>query len=810
MRVKSLLPAWVVLATATATTASVAHNNNHQLLYKRDGLQTCTDLTVSSNNGDRNVAIVIDSSSSMYGSDPYDLRLAAGRALNNFLVSDAEASGGGKADKVTVVGFDSYPYTLFPPGNPGDPKADEAISSIVASGGTYIAGGVETATQWFQNSTLGVIKDRSAIVVFTDGEDSNTAKLVSAINNATALGIRVSFGFLDSTLSAQPVTVLRAIRQSKGVYATIAVAAGSQNFINYVLLNGLTYQDNAQGAGNRLLAGLATTYDINGADTVSMQYVVEAGERVNFTIYTFTGDNLTAEARMGGQQVATLLPTYRSLRTEKFLNFTAPFSGTVDLLVSARNSPKDGLFSVLPGSSSPIKNCTVGIAGQVAPSAGLSGGAKAGIGIGVIAAVGALAAGGFYAWKYFGATGGEGTTAAAGGMNTTAAANGMGPNTTGFNPTGAEKFGPSVDISSMPPTPGQGFGGPMYSIPPNGFEGNMAQQGLQNLSAPGSMPAAGGMPAATGGPLAATGGAVGAGGVYGPPSVFVPPMVPPQKFGNNSSDPDKKEENGSTLQNVSPYASPPIGSPDSGNQFQPPYSSGNQFQNPMSYSGNQYQNPMSYSGNQFQQPMVGNDPGFQQNMGGYNDYQNMSSGGGGNSSAPLSSYNSPPSSNTPLSGFDGNMSNHPNGFDGNMSNNQNHTSFNNGGNTAGYDTNVNTNTTGYDSGNHTAYNHNPSAVGQTGGGGEYHNPPGGGGGAPHPPPPNQNPQPGFNVPNPPSWSQNRGGQDKHHHHAWLSPDTACEHSDCPLHGAGHQCSPSAEACPCTCRDPECPVTKRLT
>ncbi|KAK0747954.1 hypothetical protein B0T21DRAFT_265217, partial [Apiosordaria backusii] len=363
-------------------------------------LQACTDLTIASNNGDRKVAIVVDSSGSMSGADPDDLRLAAAKALNDFLVSNSEGGGEKKPDQVAIIGFDSTPYDVFGPGDPGDPAAAAGIANITLGGGTYIAGGVYQAMDHLA-AMGGETRGRSAIVVFTDGSDSDTEELVSAINNATSQGIRVSFGYLDDRASAQPQTVLRALRDSKGVYATITIAAGSQNFINYVLLNGLTAQDNAQGAGDRLLAGLATTQFVSGSSPVSLKYTAEQGENANFTVVSFTGDRLTVEARAGGQ---TFQPETKLATTRQFLNLTVPSTGEVEVLVTATNAPVDGLFSVLTNSNQPIKNCTVGVTGD-AKSGGLSTGAKAGVGVGVIAAVAGLAAAGFYAYKHFFATG---------------------------------------------------------------------------------------------------------------------------------------------------------------------------------------------------------------------------------------------------------------------------------------------------------------------------------------------------------------------------------------------------------------------
>ncbi|KAK0669385.1 hypothetical protein QBC41DRAFT_200365, partial [Cercophora samala] len=465
-------------------------------------LQSCTDLTIASNNGDRKVAIVIDSSGSMSSADPDDLRLAAAKSLNDFLVSNAESGGEKKADQVAIVGFDSTPYDVFGPGDPGDVAASKGIENITLGGGTYIAGGVYQAMDHLA-AMGGETKGRSAIVVFTDGSDSDTEELVSAINNATSQGIRVSFGYLDDRASAQPQTVLRALRDSRGVYATITIAAGSQNFINYVLLNGLTAQDNAQGAGDRLLAGLATTQFVSGSDPVRLRYTAERGENANFTVVSFTGDRLTVEARAGGQAFQS---DAKIASTRQFLNLTVPGTGEVELLVTATNGPADGLFSVLTNSNQPIKNCTVGVTGDV-KSGGLSTGAKAGVGIGVIAAVAGLAAAGFYAYKHFFATA-AGASAAAptiSGLILSGAEGNIGGQ-------GGEKIGGFADVS---PVQGQigggGSTGGISLLSPTGYEGDTIVPNL-NAEVHGAAPyhnASYGSPSAPSQPA------------------FVPPLVPP-------------------------------------------------------------------------------------------------------------------------------------------------------------------------------------------------------------------------------------------------------------------------------------------
>ncbi|OIW28066.1 hypothetical protein CONLIGDRAFT_460617 [Coniochaeta ligniaria NRRL 30616] len=166
------------LLCASLAAASTLKSQHHQI-QKRDDT-VCTDLSVSSNNGDRKVAIVLDSSGSMAYNDPYDLRIKAGRALNDFLISSSEASGSQKADLVTVIDFDDAAYLDYPLGDPG--KANSSFDNVDATGGTYIASGVNMAIAQLNGGGGGTDK-RSAIVVFTDGEVrvSHTTQLISTL-----------------------------------------------------------------------------------------------------------------------------------------------------------------------------------------------------------------------------------------------------------------------------------------------------------------------------------------------------------------------------------------------------------------------------------------------------------------------------------------------------------------------------------------------------------------------------------------------------------------------------------------------------
>ncbi|KAK0631735.1 hypothetical protein B0T14DRAFT_9368 [Immersiella caudata] len=699
----------LALLSAVAATAASTTRASGIALMKRDELETCSGLNVASNNGNRKVVIVIDSSGSMSSSDPNDLRLSAGRALNDFLISNAEASGSVKADQVSIVDFSSSAQTVFGPGDPGDPRANKAISDIVITGGTFIAGGVLEAIEQIGKMS-GETKDRSSIVVYTDGEDSSTTRLVDAITNATALGIRVSFGFLDQRASRQPEEVLKAVRDSKGAYATITVAEGSINYVNYVLLNGLATQDNPGGAGDRLMAGLASTGFISGSNSVTMKYFAEQGEKANFTLTSFTSDTLDMEARMNGQS----LNTTRGLRSSrKFMVVTPPSTGDMEVIITASNSPVDGLFAVLTGSSAPIKNCTVGVRNTT----GLSTGAKAGIGVGAAAAALALAAAAVAAYKYFHA--GGNTTSAPVGTNTTAPtlANGE---TTGYYP-GGEKLGPETTHTSIP------------TNHTGGFEGNMTGQSPSGPMTPPNMPLSG----APGAPYSGV-----------PP--FVPPLMPPPMSQNNTG----KD------------------APSQNTDYQQPYGPGNEYQQNLG-GHNGYQNNITPGGDHYNHTGAGGDP-----------YNHTGSPFQGNHTG------SPYQGGHPGAGDSYNHTGSP--FQGNTTNTG--TPFSDANTTSGSYTSPNH--TNFDSGNHTNWN----TPGSTPAPDKPNIGPGPGG---HPP------QPFLQMPSAPTWqAQTRQEERKHHHHEWLAPNTACEHPDCPLFARDHQCAPNRETCVCTCRDTNCPVTRR--
>ncbi|KAF2264407.1 hypothetical protein CC78DRAFT_412329, partial [Lojkania enalia] len=261
------------------------------------------------NKGGRKIGIVIDESGSMYSADPYDLRVDAGRALNDWLISSSEAGDGKSADLVTVIGFDDTTRTYYSLGDPSG--ADDALDEITIVGGTWISRGVDAATAELNKSGNDPTADRSGIVVLTDGEDFDTEGLVDAINNAGSQGIRVSFGFLQSgfysSFSYQDPEVLVAIINTGGKYANIDSYNAQNAFVNYMIANGLTASDSSSIQNQSLvLNGLSIAFIIDQSGINTLTYNAEGGEGLTFTITSVSAGDLNVTAMdANGKELGT-------------------------------------------------------------------------------------------------------------------------------------------------------------------------------------------------------------------------------------------------------------------------------------------------------------------------------------------------------------------------------------------------------------------------------------------------------------------------------------------------------------------------
>jgi hypothetical protein len=143
---------------------------------------------------------------------------------------------------------------------------------------------------------------------------------VDAINDAAALGIRVSEGFLEPPQNpaagrrrpiegAQsedpPPALVRAILDSGGVYAPIASADDQDAFIRLVNLNGATNIDDPTGADDdgTLVADVGSSGVVTGRhDRDRFMFIAQAGRIVDFKLEPLVAHGLSAtieEVRTG-------------------------------------------------------------------------------------------------------------------------------------------------------------------------------------------------------------------------------------------------------------------------------------------------------------------------------------------------------------------------------------------------------------------------------------------------------------------------------------------------------------------------------
>ncbi|KAJ9648025.1 hypothetical protein H2201_002433 [Coniosporium apollinis] len=321
----------------------------------------CPNLSISGNGG-RKIAIVVDTSGSNSWTDPSDLRVVAARTLNDALVSNAEAAASGtQADLVTVVDFDGSAAVIY---ELGDPAGAIPFDLLDSSGSTYIASGVEAAVAELtkgSDTTAG----RTGIVVLTDGSDSYSEELVQALNNATAQGIRVSFGFLpeDSSAATDP-DVQAAILRTGGKYAIFSSAESQQSFVNLVLANGLTNGLTSSNTSSTLVSGLSITAFVSANGPNEFVYNAQAGEALSFNLTSITAGTLDATLTdASGAELKTA-----STDTNTTFTVDVPSAGELVLSVTASNTSTAALFQVGVSSSLGISNCILTPGNTTVPS----------------------------------------------------------------------------------------------------------------------------------------------------------------------------------------------------------------------------------------------------------------------------------------------------------------------------------------------------------------------------------------------------------------------------------------------------------
>jgi hypothetical protein len=329
----------------------------NNLLRRADVPAACQALQINAGNGGRKVGIVIDSSGSNVDTDPNNLRVVAAKNLNDALISSSEATADKKADVVTVVDFDSSAAVIYSLGDPSGANAE--IDTIDSSGGTAIYDGVAKAIDELNKPGNDPTANRTGIVVLTDGQDSSTTDLITEIDRAGGLGIRVSFGFLDPTSSsAADPDVLAAILKTGGIYSAISSASAQQSFVNLVFSHGITGSDAGASVSNVLLPGISTAQFQSGSGSNTFTYSAQTGESLNFTIQALSAQTL--EATLKDKVAGTELnKTTTGTDGTAFLTYDAQQAIELELVVTASTTNTSALFSVGLNSSLGVVNCSL-------------------------------------------------------------------------------------------------------------------------------------------------------------------------------------------------------------------------------------------------------------------------------------------------------------------------------------------------------------------------------------------------------------------------------------------------------------------
>lgn len=146
--------------------------------------------------------------------------------------------------------------------------------------------------------------------------------------------------------------------RSGGQYSTVFSAATASSFVNLVLMNGLTANDNPQGSQSQLLSGLSVSHFISGSDTVSVTYEARDNEVVHFNVESVDAGNLDIQALLAGEIVDESEKPYMTgdlvVRAEK--------AGSIEIKVTASSTSKDSIFTVGAMSNLPPQDCIVGAA----------------------------------------------------------------------------------------------------------------------------------------------------------------------------------------------------------------------------------------------------------------------------------------------------------------------------------------------------------------------------------------------------------------------------------------------------------------
>ncbi len=306
----------------------------------------------------RDIAIVIDSSGSNQDTDPSNLRIAAGIQFNESLVTRDEAGPEGRPDRSAVVDFDTSARVV----SPLDDPSVASFAGIDSEGGTNIGSGVDLAIDELTRDG-NTVEDRAGIVVLTDGMDNEPGALVTALNRAGSLGIRVSFGFLSpppvpigprrgvtaaQSAAEQPREVQEAILATGGVFSTINSAEAQNEFVSLVNRTGAANLNDGNGSDDDggLSPGLAVTGRIaDAADTDRFTYEAPAGRRLVATLRPVDGQALTLRGTSVGDLRALGAAVPAPDGTGLVLSTSTRRAGTVTFTVAGEDGAT-GLYQI--------------------------------------------------------------------------------------------------------------------------------------------------------------------------------------------------------------------------------------------------------------------------------------------------------------------------------------------------------------------------------------------------------------------------------------------------------------------------------
>lgn len=360
------------LSSLPSSLVAVIIGKNDYIFELDSGPYLSNPVEIMINNVDRTLIVVVDSSGSNKKTDPSNLRIEAAKETLRKLTSLVESKINNTIpDLAGAVDFDGNVTILSSLDDPDSviPK----LNSIDSSGGTNIAAGINSAIQILEDlNTTGIIKNKAAITVFTDG-DNNAGDLpvIQSIVKATLKGIRVHYGFLkpfsfskspallipsdappgyvmplqapSSTLL--PATIKEAILASGGVYALIGDADSQVAFVRQIEERGFTNSDNSD-PGGQAVVGQTETFDIliDSLSIRSFQFSGSINEDVEVIVNT--NGNFLPFLKIIDRDGKIIAVDNDSDKDGVIkLSFTLPYTGRYHAEVTSKND-KIGQFSV--------------------------------------------------------------------------------------------------------------------------------------------------------------------------------------------------------------------------------------------------------------------------------------------------------------------------------------------------------------------------------------------------------------------------------------------------------------------------------